>query len=132
MPTSLQIKNITTGIQSRILCRNLSFSVEPGNVIGILGPNGSGKTILLHTLARLIKPLQGQISLDDVDITQFPAKKLAQKIGILLQDTQFIFPQSVFDYCLAGRYPHLNALAREKKLDYLIARDALTFVELTH
>lgn len=125
MTALLNTQEISIHLADKIICRDLNLHICPGDVWGILGANGSGKTTLLHTLGNLRKPVSGEIFLLNKNVKSLPTKTIARALGILLQDTQFTFPQSVFDYVLAGRYPHLSAFAWESAEDRRLAMSAL-------
>lgn len=102
----MNIHNLHLRKQKKILCDQFSITIIPGMIIGILGANGCGKTTLLHTLSGLSTPAGGSIQFNHQTLSSLPPKQLASFRGILFQDFQAIMPISVFDYCLASRYPH--------------------------
>ena len=92
----LNCKNLTLGYNSSIIINDLSFSVEKGEYLCIIGENGSGKTTLMQTILRLQKPISGSISTGD--------GLLPDEIGYLPQQTQVQrdFPASVWEIVLSG------------------------------
>jgi iron complex transport system ATP-binding protein len=127
---TLRTHNINVTIANQTICRDLNLTINPGMIYGILGPNGSGKTTLLQTLAKLHPVQAGDIFLFEKNLTTLSAKQIAQQLGILFQDTTAIFSQTVFEFCLNGRHPHLARLAWENISDHEMAIAALTTVEL--
>jgi iron complex transport system ATP-binding protein len=87
----------------------LSFAVSPGEFIGILGPNGSGKTSLLNLLARLTRPQAGMIRIFDEDLAQLKQDAIARSVALVPQDYRPAFPFSVEESVLMGRFPHRRA-----------------------
>lgn len=126
----LRTQQLTLQLPQKTLCHELNWAVHAGEVWGILGANGSGKSSLLHALAGLNPLSHQQVFLFEKKMADVSAKWIAQRLGILLQDTQLIFPQTVFEYCLAGRYPHLSHFSWENADDKQIAWQALTIMEL--
>ncbi len=127
----LKTENLHVNIGGRDVCTSLDMQVEPGQIWGILGRNGTGKTTLLHTLAGLRSPDNGTIRLDEHDIMQLNRKHLAQKIGILLQHHEDAFPASVMDTVLSGRHPHIGYWQWESGHDHEIAQRALRTVDMS-
>jgi ATP-binding cassette subfamily B protein len=76
--------------------KNVSFVVEPGQTVAIVGHTGSGKTTIISLLNRLYQINRGQIKVDDVSIDSFEPGTLRKNIGVVLQDV-FLFPGSVLD-----------------------------------
>lgn len=132
MTLQLSAHNITVKIGTKIICKNFNINIQCGEVWGLLGPNGCGKTTFLHALCG-IHPLSiGEVLLDGKNIKSLPIKTVAQLIGILFQDVDPIFSQTVFEYCLASRYPHLMYFKRENSMDIAIVNDALEQMTIAH
>lgn len=98
--------------------------------MAILGPNGCGKTTLLQTLAGLHPHWQGEIKINNQSQKHLSAKATAQTLGILLQNSSNILPQTVKQYCLASRYPHHAYFERPGRNDHAIVEKALQQMEL--
>ena len=78
------------------ILQDLSFRINPGEHVALVGPTGSGKTTIIRLLCRLYEPQQGRILLDGIDIRQLPIPTLRQRLGVVLQDT-FLFSGNVAD-----------------------------------
>lgn len=126
----LSASRLDVSVPGRALVRALDLDVGPGEFLTILGQNGSGKTLTLHTLAGLRAAAAGEITLDARPIAGWPRRQLAQKMALLPQDSDDIFPASVFDTVLIGRHPHVAALRLESARDRQIAEDALDTMAL--
>jgi iron complex transport system ATP-binding protein len=130
--TTLAAHDLTLTRSGKILCQQLNFSIVPGDYWAILGPNGCGKTTLLHTLSGHLKPAQGDIHLNNRPLTSLRTQYIAQHLGILFQDFNFPFPQSVTEYCLDARFPHHSMLAgHTRQNDIAIVEQALISLQLT-
>lgn len=84
-----------------------------GPALGVLGPNGVGKTTLLHTLAGLRAPRAGRVLLDDTPLETLKRKRVAQRLALVFQDRQDGFPATVLETALIGRHPFLAPWHRE-------------------
>lgn len=85
----LSFKNVSKTFGSIVALEDVSFEVEDGEFIFITGPSGAGKTTLLRMILRELKPDEGEILIDDTDITKIKSKeipKMRQKIGTVFQD----------------------------------------------
>lgn len=85
---------------------DLSFDVRAGEVLGIVGPNGSGKSSLLKLLAALLQTSSGQIRLGSQSIGQIDPPLLARAIAVVPQEYVQVFPFTVAETVLMGRFPH--------------------------
>ena len=85
---------------------DLSFDVRAGEVLGIVGPNGSGKSSLLKLLAGLLRPSSGQIRLGSQWIGHIAPHLLARSIAVVPQEYVQVFPFTVAETVLMGRFPH--------------------------
>jgi lipopolysaccharide export system ATP-binding protein len=98
----LRAENIVKKYRKRTVVKGVSFEVNQGEIVGLLGPNGAGKTTSFYMIVGLIKPLTGQIFLDDEEITNLPVYKRAQKgIGYLSQEASVFRQMSVEDNILS-------------------------------
>lgn len=130
MTNILETHNLGLGIAHKVFCSGLSLHIEKGDMWGILGANGSGKTTLLQTLAGLRSAQSGQILLHKKPVQRYSRKVLARYLGILLQDTQDVFSQTVFEFCLAGRYPYTSYFGWNSHVDHEIVKSSLNLMDL--
>jgi iron complex transport system ATP-binding protein len=131
MTPALHIENLTISRGKKILCRVLTMTIKPNDFWAILGPNGSGKTTLLQTLSGHLAPAHGKILLNKQPLTAHSSRLLAQHIGILFQDSAHTFPQTVYEYCRAARFPHQALISsRCHQTDDRITRQTLKLLEL--
>jgi ATP-binding cassette subfamily B protein len=82
--------------EEHFVLKNVSFLIEPGQTVAIVGHTGSGKTTIISLLNRLYQINRGQIKVDDVSIDEYRTEVLRKNIGVVLQDV-FLFPGSVLD-----------------------------------
>ncbi|MDE3109124.1 MAG: ABC transporter ATP-binding protein [Acidobacteriota bacterium] len=106
----------------------VSFDARQHELISILGPNASGKSTLLALLAGMHAPLAGRIALDGTEISKLDARLRAQRIALVQQESELLFPLRVWEYVLQGRYPYGRRLRFESEEDCLMAGNALAQV----
>lgn len=106
----------------------VSFEAQPHELVAILGPNASGKSTLLRLLSGLTKPLAGRIEVDGEEVSSLNLRTRAQKIALVQQESELLFPLRVWEYVLQGRYPHGRRLRFESEEDCLMAGNALAQV----
>jgi len=122
----------------RWILEDVSFCVQEGDVLGIVGPNGSGKTSLLKVLAKLMRPMQGRIDLFGYELATMAQHEVARLVGVVQQDTQQLFPFTVAETVLMGRFPHrprdrwTGGFGWESRDDVAIAEQAMMMVDIIH
>lgn len=114
---SLHATGLDLGYRDRTVIHDLELQVPPGRITAIVGANACGKSTLLRSMSRLLKPRGGQVLLDGEQVHRIPAKKLARTLGLLPQSP--IAPEgiTVSDLVGRGRNPHQGMLSRWSRDD---------------
>jgi iron complex transport system ATP-binding protein len=110
----------------------VSLDVPRGGVVGLLGPNGCGKTTLLKLLAGTVVPRAGSVTLDGQPLAGMTRRAIARRIAVVPQETHPTFDFTVLDMVLMGRHPHLGMLTLEGPADISIAEEALAATGTAH
>lgn len=100
------VNGVSLTYDAKVIVQDVSFAAADGQVIGLIGPNGAGKTTLIKAMAGLLKPSQGSVAYEALDLTQWPKHALAQKVGYLSQSRVIHWPVSVERLVSLGRIPH--------------------------
>ncbi|WTW98388.1 ABC transporter ATP-binding protein [Streptomycetaceae bacterium NBC_01309] len=102
----LRVESATIGYDRRIISEHLSVAIPDESFTVIVGPNACGKSTLLRSLSRLLKPSAGQVVLDGADINSYKTKEVARRVGLLPQASIAPDGITVGDLVARGRYPH--------------------------
>jgi iron complex transport system ATP-binding protein len=124
----LELTRVSFRYGTRTILTDISFTVQPGQVVGLLGPNGSGKSTLVRLAAGLLRPHAGQVRLDGRDVVSLRRMEIAQRVAVLPQDAPLPETFTGWEVVLVGRTPHLGWLTSEGPADRAIARHALELV----
>ena len=111
---------------------DLSLDIPAGKITAILGPNGTGKTTLLHILLGLLKPLEGEVKVSGKPHRDYSKQDLSQLIGLVPQFESSPFNFSVFEYVLLGRSPYLRPFQLPRDVDIKITNEALEAAGIQH
>jgi iron complex transport system ATP-binding protein len=106
----------------------VTFEAQAHEIVAVLGPNASGKSTLLTLLAGLNKPLSGRVEVNGAEVSQLDLRVRAQRIALVGQESELLFPLRVWEYVLQGRYPYGRRLRFESDQDCLYAANALAQV----
>jgi subfamily B ATP-binding cassette protein MsbA len=104
--------------------QDVSLRADPGNMIALVGPTGSGKTTIVNLVARFYDPNEGVVKIDGVDVKQFTQKSLREQISFVLQDT-VLFSGTIWDNIAYGR-PDASVIDIVKAAE---AANAMEFIE---
>lgn len=127
---TLAVQALDVAAGARTLVRSLDFEANGGEFVAVLGRNGVGKTLTLHTLAGLRPPSGGSVRLDARELAAWTGRDRARRLALLPQSVEDPFPSTVFEAALIGRHPHLPFWQWEGAEDLAAARAALAAVKL--
>ena len=114
----------------RRLVAALDLEVAAGELLCVLGANGAGKSLTLHTLAGLRPATPGSVRLCGRALGDWPRRERARRIGLLTQVSEDPFPGTVLEAVLVGRHPHVGLWGWESAADVAVARAALAACDL--
>jgi lipopolysaccharide export system ATP-binding protein len=125
----LKTQNLVKSFRSRKVVNRVSIEVKQGEIVGLLGPNGAGKTTTFYMVVGLTRPDEGQVLLNDEDVTHFPMHKRAKKgVSYLPQEPSVFRKLTVEDNILAVlESQKLSAFDRKKR-----ARSLLREMNILH
>ncbi|MGO1971444.1 MAG: ABC transporter ATP-binding protein [Propionibacteriaceae bacterium] len=130
----LRVESATIGYDRRIVSADLSVSIPDESFTVIVGPNACGKSTLLRSLSRLLKPARGEVVLDGADIHSYRAKEVARRLGLLPQSSIAPDGITVADLVARGRHPYQKLLRQWTDADeqaVLEAMDATAVTDLS-
>ncbi len=131
MDTSIECVGLTVAVNGRMLVEALELQLAPGAFVCILGPNGVGKTLTLHTLAGLRPSQDGFVRLQGDSLAELDRPVVARRLGLLLQTQDDAFPTTVFETALMGCHARLGFWNWETTDDIETARQALQSMDLS-
>lgn len=128
---ALESKNLCLFYGDCPIFQGLNLCVPQGKITVFIGSNGCGKSTLLRSLARLLKPRDGQVVLDGSDIASLSTKEVARRLAILPQGPSAPEGLTVLQLVKQGRYPYQNWLQQWSQEDEMMVRKALSLTQLT-
>ena len=132
MKALLQCQNVSVRAGNRELIHQLQWRITPQQCWGILGPNGCGKTSLLHSLAGLREVEEGKILIQQKSINSYSRRELAQLIGLLFQHSSYDFPTTVEELVMSGRFAQQKLLAGVSAGDRQLVNTAMQNFMIDH
>jgi iron complex transport system ATP-binding protein len=112
--------------------KNISFALNKGELVALLGPNGSGKTTILKCLNGTLKPKTGEIYIENYNIKDLSYKETAKLISVVPQERSAVFSYLVIDIVAMGITPYLSFGRMPTKKDYKEAYTKLEFFNIQH
>ncbi|HIT90212.1 MAG TPA: ABC transporter ATP-binding protein [Candidatus Merdenecus merdavium] len=112
--------------------KDISFTLDQGECLCLLGPNGTGKSTLLRCILQFLKPQKGDILVNGKDIQKLPAIKRARHLAYVSQSSDVTFPYRVYEVIQMGRTPYLNFGAPLSKNDLKIVHEVIEKLDLGH
>jgi iron complex transport system ATP-binding protein len=124
----IKAHNISYKIGNKSILKDISVSFQPGKINLILGPNGAGKSTLVKVICNQMKPQEGSVFYEDVDIKNTSVAELAKVRAVLSQNTELAFPLKVKEVVTMGRYPHFSVNPTAK--DEQAVEEAMQFFDV--
>ena len=122
---AIEARGIGFGYRTVPVLNDVSFTVETGEVVGIIGPNGSGKTTLLKILSRTLQPQCGSVRIFGENLFDMHPRALARQVAVVPQSSSIAFPFRVSEIVLMGRNPYQSRLPFETQTDRQAVLEAL-------
>lgn len=108
-----------------VALRDVSLGLSPGEVLGLVGPNGSGKTTFIRAITGAVRPASGAVRIGAVEVSTLSQRELARLIAVVPQDPVLPPAFAALECVLMGRTPHLGLLQNEGAHDLEAARRAM-------
>ena len=128
----LAVEALAFGFPGRTVGREVSFALEPGEVMCVLGPNGGGKTTLFRTVLGLLPAHAGAITLGSAPVASLSRAEIARRAGYVPQGHAGYFAFTVREFVLMGRTSHLGLFSTPGKRDRDVAERALESLGIPH
>lgn len=130
MGAIIEVSDLKFSYGENIILDGISFSIEKGTFVSIIGPNGSGKTTLLKNMSGVLHPSEGAIKFEGVDIGKYKRRELARHMAYVPQSTYVDFDFTVMEVVLMGRSPYMGNFQSETYEDIKTAEDAMDMVNV--
>lgn len=128
MNPAIQTHDLSFAYKDRSVLHAVSLSVERGEMVGILGPNGSGKTTFLKILSAVLFG-EGEVKLNGRNIETYGRRELSRLFAVVSQESHVNFPYTVAEIVLMGRASYHSSFALEGKKDLEVARASMELTD---
>jgi iron complex transport system ATP-binding protein len=126
--SGLSMRKVSFAYFNGFALQAINLMIAPGEIVGLLGPNGCGKTTLLKLASGVLSPVEGEVLLDEVKLKKLSRRQVAQRIAVVPQSYHLPFAFKVTEVVLLGRTPFVSGLSGETKKDRDVTADALQLV----
>jgi len=128
----LKLADVSLGYRKNLVVENMMLEAKPGETLGLVGPNGCGKSTIIKALSRVIQPQSGNIFVNNRDISLIPRMELARMLGVVPQIPLLPSSFTAFEIVLMGRNPHLGLLQHEGPKDMAITWESMVKTSTQH
>ena len=127
---SIEVKDLSFSYGSTAVLKHIDFRIEDGEVVSLVGPNGTGKSTLLKCMNRILTPSGGDVFIDGENVRKMNLKRMARFFGYVPQTALHTFPATVFDTVLLGRRPYVDWVVSSR--NRAIVYEMLIMMDLDH
>ena len=126
----IKIDDIEFSYSSVPVLNDITLDIDGPGFVSILGPNGVGKSTLIHCINKILEPTSGSVMIDGKDVKEISIKELAKEIGYVPYSANDSFPLTVVDTVMMGRHPHAKWNTLDHDLD--VVYDTLRMLGISH
>ena len=130
MGAIIRLESASFSYPGREIFRELSLSLEEGEILSLIGPNSSGKTTLMKLMDGLLEPKGGRVFLDGEEMGRLSRSRVARRVAAVLQEMEVPFSFTVAEIVLMGRAPYLGRFGWETRKDLDVAREAMALTDV--
>ncbi len=130
--TILDLVNVTCAYNENPVIHNICLQAFPGKILALIGPNGVGKSTLLRTMGRLMRPMKGKVILVNRDLWQISPRDTARQLAYATQSNDMSWAATVEQFVAMGRAPHCGWFMPLSTRDQFIIQKAIEQVGLQH
>ncbi len=130
MKPIIEIENLSLSFGDKLILDSVSLQILQGDYLSLIGPNGAGKTSLLKCIMRIYAGYRGTIRVQGIPSSKLGQKRLARMISYVPQANGRIFPFTVEEFVMLGRYPYLTPFRSFTAQDRVAAKEALAITGL--
>ena len=125
--TVIEIKNLSIGYENKVVISDANAAIKQGEIVGIIGCNGAGKSTFLKTIRGLLPKKSGEVLYFGKPLEEYDDKELACRVAYLQQHVEVGFGYTGRDIVLAGRYPYMKWWEKESSEDEKLALDCMAY-----
>ena len=128
----LEIRNLSFKYKNNPIFKDVGLQVKSGESVGIVGPNGCGKTTLIRVISGVLGPFKGEIYIDDQDLKKLSVVERSRRLSVAPQMPEFPLDYTVYQMLMMARNPYLSLFSWESKQDFDIVKEIVTLTEIEH
>ncbi len=113
----VEIRGLSFSYGGTPVLKGIDLTMEGAQVVSVLGPNGVGKSTLIHCINKILTPTEGRVLLDGRDVAEYSLKEVARLVGYVPYSSSDTFPLTVVDTVLLGRHPHAGWKTADEDLE---------------
>jgi ABC-type cobalamin/Fe3+-siderophores transport system ATPase subunit len=129
---ALAFRRVSFGYSRAPVLVDLDLAIQGGTMVGVLGPNGTGKTTFVRLASAALRPASGTITLFGEALAAMPARARARNVAVVPQETHPVFDFTVQEIVHMGRAPHLGLFGIEGSKDRALSHEAMERCDVAH